>query len=161
MPSFDVVSKADLQEVANAVDQTRREIETRYDFKGSKAEVTLNDNVITIIADDQMRLQSVQDILRQKLAKRDVNLRSVTFEDARPAGGDTLRQEVKIKQGLETEELKRLNKLIKAQKFKVTSQIQGDQLRVSGKKRDELQEVINHFKLEVSDLDLQFINFRD
>ena len=161
MPSFDIVSEVDLQEVANAVDQTRREITTRYDFKGSKAEVSLTDGVINILADDQLRMKSIQEILRQKLAKRNVSLRSVIFKDATPAGGDMLRQDVTVKQGLEAEELKRLNKMIKAEKFKVSSQIQGDQLRVSGKKRDILQEVISHFKQNVTDLELQFTNFRD
>lgn len=161
MPSFDIVSQVDLQEVANAVDQTRREIETRYDFKGSKSEVSVSDAIINILADDQLRLKSIQEILRQKLAKRNVSLRSVVFQDAKPAAGDMLRQEVTVKQGLEADELKRLNKMIKAEKFKVSSQIQGDQLRVSGKKRDELQDVISHFKQAIKDLELQYINFRD
>ena len=161
MPSFDVVSSVDMAEVGNAVDQTRREIQTRYDFKDSKSEVTQKGELVEILADDDMRLRAVQDILKQKLAKRQVSLKSVTFEDPQKAGGDMLRQEIQIKQGLSTDELKRLNKLIKAEKFKVSSQSQGDQLRVTGKKRDDLQTVIGFLKSKVEDLDLQFTNFRD
>src|SRR4051812_2792509 len=109
MPSFDVVSEVDLQEVKNALDQTRREIETRYDFRNSKATVELQENVITVIADDAMRLEALNDLLKQKLAKRKVNLKSVTFKEAKKAGGDMLREEVEVKNGLTADELKRLN----------------------------------------------------
>lgn len=161
MPSFDVVSKVDEQEVRNAVDQVQREITTRYDFRGSKTSVVLEELLIKIHTEDKMRLGSVQTLLREKLAKRGVSLKLVEFKEPVAAGGDTLKQEVVAKQGLSDDELKRLNKIIKNQKIKVTSQIQGDQLRVSGKKRDDLQSIIAVLKAEVTDLELQFVNFRD
>jgi len=161
MPSFDVVSKVNMQEVSNALDQCSREIAQRYDFKASKSKVELLENDVVIVADDKMKLAAVQDILRLKLAKRGVSLKSVTFEDSVAAGGDTIRQVVKIKQGLGEDDLKALNKQIKNMSVRVTSQIQGDQLRVTGKKRDDLQEVIAHLRTAMQELDLQFINFRE
>lgn len=161
MPSFDIVSKVDLQEVRNAVDQAQRELATRFDFKGSKSSIELKDQLITLVADDNMKLKAVQDILRQKLAKRNVSLKSVEFKDPQKASGDSLRQEVIVKQGMTEDEAKKINKIIKNTKAKVTSQIQGDQLRVSGKKRDDLQGVIAHLRVEVKDIELQFVNFRD
>ncbi len=162
MPSFDVVSEVSVQEVRNAVDQVQREIKTRYDFKGSKSSIEFQEEaLIVVVADDQLKLQALQDLLRQKLAKRGVSIRSVEFKDPQPAGSDTLRQEVIIKQGLKEEDLKRLNKQIKGLGLKVSSQIQGDQLRVTGKKRDDLQQVIQGLREAVSDLELQFTNFRD
>ena len=161
MPSFDVVSKVDIQEVRNAVDQVRREIATRYDFKGSRSTIEFEEPLIKLHTEDKMRLASLQTLLREKLAKRGVSLKSVEFRDATPAGGDTLRQEIVVKQGLTDDELKKLNKIIKNQKVKVTSQIQGDQLRVTGKKRDDLQSIIAILRAEAADIDLQFINFRE
>lgn len=161
MPSFDVVSTVNMQEVNNAVDQVRREIGQRYDFKGSKVSVSLEGEEVHLVADDNMKLKSVQELLRQKFAKRGVSLKSVVFEDALPAGGDVLKQTVKIRQGLKEEELKRLMKIVKGLSVKVQSQIQGDQLRVTGKKRDDLQTVIAQLRQGVQDLDLQFINFRE
>ena len=161
MPSFDVVSEVEMQEVRNAVDQVQREIATRYDFKGTDVKVELVDEVISVHSSDQMRLNSIQTLLREKLAKRKVSLKSVEFKDAVPAGGDTLKQQVLIKQGLGDDDLKRVNKLIKEQKFKVNTQIQGNQLRVMGKKRDDLQTVIQFLRTEVKDLELQFNNFRE
>jgi uncharacterized protein YajQ (UPF0234 family) len=161
MPSFDVVSEVNLQEVRNAVDQVKREISTRYDFKGTNVTIELVDQTISIHADDRMRLSSVQALLREKLAKRKVSLKSVEFKDPTPAGGDTIKQDVFVKQGLNDEELKRINKLIKNQKIKVNSQIQGNQIRVLGKKKDDLQAMIQFLKTEVKDIELQFTNFRD
>ncbi|MBN8549986.1 MAG: YajQ family cyclic di-GMP-binding protein [Deltaproteobacteria bacterium] len=162
MPSFDVVSKVELQEVKNALDQTSREIGTRYDFKGSKSSVELKeDTLIILMADDDMKQKAVQEILRTKLSKRGVSLKSVEFKDPTRAGGDMLRQEIVIKQGLSDDDLKKVNKAIKEQKAKVTSQIQGNQIRVTGKKRDDLQEVIAYLRTTMKDLELQFINFRD
>ena len=162
MPSFDVVSKVEIQEVKNALDQTSREIGTRYDFKGSKSSVELKeDTLIILMADDDMKLKAVQEILRTKLSKRGVSMKSVEFKDAAKAGGDMWRQEIIIKQGLGDDDLKKVNKAIKEQKAKVTSQIQGNQIRVTGKKRDDLQEVIAHLRVAMKDLELQFINFRD
>ena len=161
MPSFDVVSTIEMHEVNNGLDQVRREIGTRYDFKGSKSSVELKEGFIEVIADDEMKLSAVQDMLRQRLAKRGISLKSLEFDEAKKAGGDTIRQEVKLKDSLSSDDLKRLNKLVKAAKLKVTCQIQQDQLRVTGKKRDDLQNVISLLKEQVEDLDLQFVNFRD
>ena len=163
MPSFDVVSEVNMQEVKNAVDQAQREIATRYDFRNSKTTMELDEkaSTITLLADDKMRLAATVDILKQKLSKRSVSLKSAEFVDAVAAAGDMLRQVVKIKMALTEEERKRINKLIKETKMKVTSQIQGDQVRVTGKNRDDLQTAIAHLKSSVNDVDLQFINFRD
>jgi hypothetical protein len=163
MPSFDVVSKVNMQEVKNAVDQTAREIQTRYDFKDANATVELNEKEATINmhGPDKLRMGALVEILKQKLSKRSVSLKSVTFEDAQPAGGDTLRQKVTVKQGLTDEERKKINKFIKDTKLKVTSQIQGDQVRVTGKSRDDLQTAIAEMRTRLTDLELQFINFRD
>jgi uncharacterized protein YajQ (UPF0234 family) len=163
MPSFDVVSEVNKQEVKNAVDQTQREIQTRYDFKDASATVELNEKegTISLQGPDKLRMGAMEEILRQKLSKRGVSLKSVTFDTPQPAGGDTLRQKVTIKQGLSEEERKRITKMIKETKLKVTAQIQGDQVRVSGKKRDDLQVAIAQIKSSITDLDLQFTNFRE
>jgi uncharacterized protein YajQ (UPF0234 family) len=163
MPSFDVVSKVDIQEVKNAVNQCEREVKTRFDFKDTLAEYELNekDGIITVHGADRLRMGALEEILKQKLSKRGVSLKSVTFEEPQPAGGDTLKQKVIIKQGLSDDERKRLNREIKDSKLKVTSQIQGDQLRVSGKNRDDLQSVIALLRSKVTDLEMQFVNFRD
>jgi uncharacterized protein YajQ (UPF0234 family) len=161
MPSFDIVSTVDMQEVKNAVNQVQREITTRYDFRGSKAEIALEENLIKVLADDQMKLSAIQDLVGQKLGKRGVSLKLIEFKEAQKAGGDMLKQEILVKQGLEDKELKKINKEVKGMKAKVTCQIQGDQLRVTGKKRDDLQGVISHLENSIEDMDLQFINFRD
>lgn len=161
MPSFDIVSEANMQEVRNAVDQVHREITTRYDFRGSKATIELEETTITLLADDKMRLGAIQDVLKQKLAKRGVSLKTVEFKDPEPAGGDMVRQLVLVKQGLSDDELKRINKAVKASKLKVSSQIQGAQVRVTGKKRDDLQLAIAALRAEFKDLELQFTNFRE
>jgi hypothetical protein len=158
MPSFDVVSQVNIQEVKNAVDQTQCEITTRYDFKGANASAELKekDGIIQLEAPDKLKLNALQDILRQKLAKRGVSLKSVVFNDPQPAGGDRLRQTITVKQALTEEERKRINKEVKESKLKVTSQIQGDQVRVTGKKRDDLQAVIAHLRTSVTDIELHF-----
>jgi uncharacterized protein YajQ (UPF0234 family) len=163
MPSFDVVSEVDMQEVRNAVDQVQREISTRYDLKDAKvsAELKEKEGQIILCAPDKMKITAVQEIVKQKLSKRGISLKSVTFEEPKPAGGDTLRQEILVKQALTEEERKRINKMIKDSKLKVTSQIQGDQVRVTGKKKDDLQSAIAQLRSALSDLDLQFVNFRD
>ena len=161
MPSFDAVSKVEMQEVVNAVDQTKREIGTRYDFKGSKSSIELKELLITIMADDDMKLKAVQEIIKQKLSKRGVSLKCCEFKDAQKAGGDMLRQEVIIKQGLTDVQLKKLVKMIKEKGFKVQASIQGSELRVSGKKRDDLQDVIGFLRTNATDMELQFDNFRE
>ena len=163
MPSFDVVSTVAMHEVKNAVDQVQREIAARYDLKGTAARIELKEKegLVELWADQDLHLKALQELLKQKLAKRGVSLKSVQFKDPAPAGGDLQKQEIVVKQGLKEDELRRLNKLLKERKFKAVSQIQGDQLRVSGKKRDELQEVIAYLKAQVQDIDLQFTNYRD
>lgn len=163
MPSFDVVSKVNMQEVKNAVDQAQREIQTRYDFKDANASIELNekDSIITMVGPDKMKMTALEEILRQRLSKRSVSLKSITFEEPQPAGGDTFRQTVIVKQGLTDDERKRINKVVKETKLKVTSQIQGEQVRVTGKSRDDLQLAIAKIRTAVTDLELQFTNFRD
>lgn len=161
MPSFDVVSKVDMQELDNAVNQAIKEIQTRYDFKGSKSKVELNSEHIEIVADDKMKLEAIHQILNQKLVKRGIGLKSLDYKEPEKASGDALRQKVEIKQGISTEDGKKINKKIKDLGLKkVSSQIQGDQVRVNGPKRDDLQEVIAALKSSI-DLELQFVNFKD
>ncbi|NDC38983.1 MAG: YajQ family cyclic di-GMP-binding protein [Proteobacteria bacterium] len=162
MPSFDVVSSVNMQEVKNAVDQSKKELQTRYDFRGSKASIEIiEEKFIELIADDQMKLTALQEILKLKLSKRGVSTKLVEFQDAKPAGGDTLRQEVLIKTALKDTEIKKITKAVKELPFKVSAQIQGEQVRISGKQRDDLQSTIAHLRASMSDLELQFINFRD
>ncbi len=163
MPSFDAVSKVDMQEVKNAVDQVSREIQQRYDFKGVEAEINLDEKgmLITLQVPDQMKLQALQQILREKLAKRNVSQKLFEFKEEKKAGGDTLRQEVSIKDGLTSEELKMLTKLVKDSKIKVQAQIQESQLRVTGKKRDDLQATMQMLRQDAPKLELQFTNFRE
>lgn len=158
--SFDVVSKVDMQEVNNAVNQTIKEIQQRYDFKGSKSTVTLNDDKLTIIADDDFRLKSVIDILQSKMVKREVSLKALDYGKIEAAAGDTVRQVITLKSGISKEKAKDITKLIKDSKLKVQAQYQDDQVRVSSKSKDDLQKVIQLLKETDLDLDLQFINFR-
>ncbi len=161
MPSFDIVSKTDLQEVENAVQGAMREIGTRYDFKGSDCSIERTDQILTIRADDDFKLKQVQELLRGYLARRKVDAGAFDFGKPETASGNTLRQSVAIKQGVERELAQRIVKAIKGAKMKAQVAIQGDELRVSGKKRDALQDAIALIK----DLDiaqpLQYVNFRD
>lgn len=161
MPSFDIVSKVNMQEVDNAVNQAKREIETRYDFKGSKCSITLLKNEIEIIADNDFKLNQVLEVLKAKAVKRGINLKSLVPGKVEKASGDTVRQKISIKQGLSQEEAKELSKIIKDTKLKVQTQIMGDELRVSGKKIDDLQAVITHLKSIDYKVSLQFTNYRD
>jgi len=161
MPSFDVVSTIDLQEVDNAVNQVKKEITTRYDFKGAKSSIEYDKEKITILADDNMKLKAIQEILAQKLVKRGIGLRSLEYKEPEKASGDALRQLVILKQGISTDDGRKIVKLIKDQKLKkVQGQIQQDQVRISAPKKDDLQKVISLLKAEI-DLELQFVNFRD
>ena len=160
MPSFDIVSKVDMQEVDNAINQVKKEITQRYDFKGTKSEIDLKDEAITVLADDDYKLKAIIDILQSKILKRDISLRSLDYGKEEPASGSMIRQVITIKQGIATEKGKEINKIIKEKKLKVQSQIQGDQVRVTGKKIDDLQEVIQLLKGKDLDVDLQFINMR-
>lgn len=162
MPSFDVVSQVDLQEIDNAMNQTKKEIATRYDFKGLLAEIEIEDKKITIKASDKMKLEAINEILRQKMSKRGISPKALKFEEAEKASGDTLRQVVIIQEGISTEQGKKIAKLIKEQNLKkIQAQIQGDQVRISGPKRDDLQLAIAVLKEKIDDMALQFVNFRD
>ncbi|MDW7651813.1 MAG: YajQ family cyclic di-GMP-binding protein [Bacillota bacterium] len=158
--SFDVVSQVNMQEVDNAINQTNKEIGQRYDFKNSKAEVTLEDGNLKIIAEDDFRIRSVVDILQTKLIRRNVPIKNLEYGKVEEAGGGMARQIVGLKQGIDTETAKKMVKDIKGLKLKVQAQIMDDQLRVSGKKRDDLQDVIAFLKENDYNLELQFINYR-
>ncbi|MGB4333609.1 MAG: YajQ family cyclic di-GMP-binding protein [Chromatiaceae bacterium] len=160
MPSFDVVSEVDLQEVRNAVDQANREVGTRFDFKGIKANFELADDVIKLTTERDFQLRQMMDILRQKLAKRGVDIGSLDLKDP-TSSLSAARQEVGLKQGIDTDTAKSMIKALKAAKLKVQAQIQGEQLRVSGKNRDDLQETIAHLREGDWGLPLKFTNFRD
>lgn len=158
--SFDVISTVDLQEVTNAVQQARKEITTRYDFRNSKSELTFADDTITLVSDDEYKLGAVQEVLRGKLVKRGVSLKNLDEGKIVPAPGGTVRQEWKLKQGLDQDNAKKVTKLIKDRKLKVTAQIMADQVRVTGKDKDALQEVIAVLKATDFPVDLQFVNYR-
>jgi len=158
--SFDIISKVDLQEVDNSIQQTMKEIRTRYDLKDRKSEITRNEREVSISAEDDFHLKSIREILGQKLAKRGVPLKSLTWNDPKPAAGSTVRQSVSIQAGIPVERARELVALIKDLKLKVQPTIMGDQLRVRGRSRDELQQVIAHLKAQSLDFDIQFANYR-
>ena len=160
--SFDVVSKVDMQEAKNAIDQALKEIHQRFDFKGTKTELTLKEkeNELVIVSDDEYKLKSVVDILTAKLIKRNVSVKAFEFGTVEPALGGTVRQTAKIQNGLAIEKAKEIVKAVKEGKFKAQAQIQGDQLRVVSKSRDELQVVITFLKGKDFGVDLQYINYR-
>jgi len=161
MPSFDVVSQVDRQEVKNAVEQTNKEISNRFDFKGSDARVEQNELLLTVYADDEFKLGQVLDVLRARLAKRNVDVRSLEPGAIEKISGDKVKRPVTLKVGIAQEKAKQMQKLIKDSKLKVAASIQGDAVRVSGAKKDDLQAAIQLVKQSVTDLPLQFINFRD
>ncbi|WP_438432515.1 YajQ family cyclic di-GMP-binding protein [Gorillibacterium sp. sgz500922] len=158
--SFDVVSKIDMQELNNALNQANRELETRFDFKGSKSSITLEKEELIIVSDDEFKLQNVLDILTSKMAKRGISLKNLDYGKVEPASGSLVRQRIKLRQGIDQEIAKKINIMIRDSKRKVTSQIQGDQIRVSGKSRDDLQAIIQLLKQADLPVELQFLNFR-
>jgi cyclic-di-GMP-binding protein len=158
--SFDVVSRVNMQEVDNAVNQTNKEIQQRYDFKNSKSVVSIEDNNLKIISDDDFKLRSVIDILQTKLLRRQVPIANLDYGKVEEAGGGTVRQIVRLKQGIDAETARQMIKDIKGLKMKVQAQIMDDQLRISGKQRDDLQAVIAFLKEQDYKLDLQFTNYR-
>lgn len=160
MPSFDVVSEVDLHEVANAVDQANREVGTRFDFKGTGARFELKDAVITLLAENEFQLQQMMDILQPRLAKRGVDLLCLKVDPPQVSGRQA-RQTTTLRQGIETALAKRIVKLVKDGRMKVQAAIQGDQVRISGKQRDDLQEAMALLRRTELDMPLQFINFRD
>jgi len=161
MPSFDIVSQVNQQEVKNAVEQTNKEITNRYDFKGSDARVEQKDLDLTVFADDEFKLGQVMDVLRARLAKRNVDVRALEPGTIEKISGDKVKQPVKVKVGIPQDKGREIQKLIKDSKLKVQGSIQGDAVRVSGAKKDDLQSAIQLVKKSVTDLPLQFINFRD
>src|SRR6267378_1616148 len=161
MPSFDVVSEVNQVEVRNALDQANKEISTRFDFKGSDARIEHKDKELTIYADDAFKLKQVTDVLMGKLTKRSIDVRSLKFGDSEKMSGDKIKQIVTIRVGVEQELAKKIVKLLKDSKLKVQGSIQGDAVRVSGAKRDELQNAIALVKRTITDFPVQFSNFRD
>ena len=161
MPSFDVVSKTEMPEVDNAVANATREISQRYDFKGSASTITFEDDVIKLFADDDLKLRQLHEVLQGNLAKRGVDIGVLDYQTPEPAAGQSVRQSCVIKQGIDKELAKKLVKDIKGEKLKVQVAIQGDELRVSGKKRDDLQGVIAFLKGLGLEQPLQYVNFRD
>lgn len=161
MPSFDTVSEANMVEVKNAVDQAGKEISTRFDFKGSDARVEQKERELTAYADSEFQLGQVRDVLTAKLAKRNVDVRFLDQGKIEKIGGDKVKQVIKIRNGIESDAAKKIVRLIKDSKLKVQASIQGDAVRVTGAKRDDLQATMAMLRKEVSDLPLEFNNFRD
>jgi uncharacterized protein YajQ (UPF0234 family) len=160
MPSFDVVSEADMIEVKNAVEQSNKEITTRFDFKGSSAKVEQKDTELTAFADSDFQLSQVRDVLINKLSKRKVDVRFLDEGKVEKIGGDKVKQAIKVKNGIETDDAKKIVKIIKDSKMKVQASIQGESVRVTGAKRDDLQAAMAMLRKDV-DMPLEFNNFRD
>lgn len=158
--SFDVVSKTDLQEVKNAVDQASKELSQRFDFKGSQSRITLEGADLIVLSDDEYKLKSVLDILQSKLVKRGVSLKALSYGAVEEALGGAVRQKITLQQGINSEKAKEIAKAIRDAKFKAQTQIQGDQVRVLSKDKDELQSVIALLKSRDFGLPLQFTNYR-
>ncbi len=158
--SFDIVSQVDRAEVNNALDQTMKEVRQRFDFKGSKAEVVVEKDELILTAEDEMRLRNMNDIMQQKLVRRGVPLKALSYGRVEPAAGGTVRQSVAIQQGIPSEKAKEVVKFIKETKVKVQAAIQGDVVRVTGRDRDTLQEVITQLKAKDFQINMQFTNYR-
>lgn len=160
--SFDIVCKVDMMEVTNAINQTMAEIKQRFDFKGSKAEVTLDqkENAIQLLADSEPQVKTVVDILQSKLVKRGISLKALEYGAVENASGDMVRQTVKLQQGIPSEKAKEMVKFIKNMKIKVQASIQDDQVRVTGKSKDDLQDVMTALKAEDMGIAMQFTNYR-
>ncbi len=160
--SFDIVSKIEMQEIKNAIEQAMKEVGQRFDFKGSKSEIKLEEksNEILVSSDDEYKLKSLLDILQSKLVKRGISLKALTYEKIESALGGTVKQNIKLQQGIPSEKAKEVVKVIKETRLKVQSQIQGDQVRVTGKNRDDLQAIIKLLRERDFGIDMQFINYR-
>jgi cyclic-di-GMP-binding protein len=161
MPSFDIVSEVNQVEVRNAVDQANKELGTRFDFKGSDARVEYDGKVLTLFADDDFKLKQMTDILVAKMAKRQVDIRALKYADTEKVSGNKVKQAVTVRTGVEQDLAKKIVKLLKDSKLKVQGSIQGDAVRVSGPKKDTLQDAIALTKKSITDFPLQFQNFRD
>ncbi|MFZ2307344.1 MAG: YajQ family cyclic di-GMP-binding protein [Rhodoferax sp.] len=161
MPSFDTVCEADLVKVKNGVENSSKEIATRFDFKGTAAAISLKDKEITLIGDAEFQLDQIQDVLRNKLTKQEVDVRFLDVGDVQKMGGDKVKLVIKVRNGIETEVSKKIQRLIKDSKLKVQAAIQGDAVRVTGAKRDDLQAAMALIRKDIADLPLSFNNFRD
>jgi cyclic-di-GMP-binding protein len=161
MPSFDIVCEANTVELKNAIEQSNKEINTRFDFKGSDSRIEQTEKELTAYSDDDFKLGQVRDVMLQKLAKRGVDIRYLKYGDPQKIGGDKLKQVIEIRDGIASEDAKRISKLIKESKIKVQASIQGESIRVSGTKRDDLQAAMALVKKDITDLPLTFNNFRD
>jgi uncharacterized protein YajQ (UPF0234 family) len=161
MPSFDIVSQVNQQEVKNALEQANKEIQNRYDFKGSDARIEQDELALTVYADDEFKLGQVTDVLRQRMAKRNIDVRCLELGAVEKISGDKAKRLVTVKTGIAQEKAKQIQKLIKDSKLKVQGSIQGDLVRISGAKKDDLQAAIQLVRASVTDIPLQFINFRD
>ncbi|MEO5699676.1 MAG: YajQ family cyclic di-GMP-binding protein [Casimicrobiaceae bacterium] len=161
MPSFDIVSEVNQVEVRNAIDQANKELSTRFDFKGSDARVEQKEKTLTLYADDEFKLSQVTDIVTGKLAKRGVDVRALKHGDIEKVSGNKVKQVVTVREGIEQDLSKKVVKLVKDSKLKVQASIQGEAVRVSGAKRDDLQGVIALVKKSITDFPVQFTNFRD
>lgn len=161
MPSFDIVSKTDIAEVDNAINGVKREVDNRYDFKGSKIEIERKEEEITLLADSDYKLKTLQDMLKTHFVKRKLEPTALDFQKEEAAAGQSMRQVVKIKQGIDQDAAKKIVKYIKDTKMKVQASIKGDEVRVEGKKRDDLQECMQGVRSMGLELPIQFTNFRD
>ena len=161
MPSFDVVSKTDLMEVDNAINGVRREIQTRFDLKGKRSDISRDDNTLTMTADDTMKLRQLEDLLRSYLVRRKLDTAAFDFQEPQEASGGSIRQNISIKQGIDSDMGRKISKAVKGTKIKVQVAIQGTELRVSGKTRDDLQSTIKFIQEMELDQPLQYVNFRN
>lgn len=161
MPSFDTVCEAALPKVKNGVDNTAKEISTRFDFKGTSASIEIKDKEITLIGDADFQLSQIRDVLNNKLTKQEVDVRFLDIGDVQKVGGDKVKQVIKVRNGIESEAAKKIQRIVKDSKLKVQASIQGDAVRVTGAKRDDLQAAMALIKKDMPDLPLSFNNFRD
>ncbi len=161
MPSFDTVCEPNLPEVKNAVENTAKEIATRFDFKGTSASIELKDKEITLIGDADFQLTQIEDVLRNKLTKRNVDVRFLDMGDVQKIGGDKVKQVIKVKNGIATEDAKKITRLIKDSKLKVQASIQGESVRITGAKRDDLQAAMALLRKDITEVPISFDNFRD
>ena len=158
--SYDIVSKMDMQELTNAIDQTEREIANRFDFKGSKSELKLEKDTLVVLSDDEYKLNAVIDILQSKMIKRGLPIKNLDYGKIEPASLGAVRQRIGLKSGIDQENAKKINVLIRDAKLKVKSQIQGDQIRVTGKSKDDLQQIMQLLRKADLTVDVQFTNFK-
>ncbi|WP_293660181.1 YajQ family cyclic di-GMP-binding protein [Rhodoferax sp. OV413] len=161
MPSFDTVCEADLVKVKNGVENTAKEIGTRFDFKGTAASIEIKDKDITLIGDADFQLDQIADVLRNKLTKQSLDVRFLDYGDVQKIGGDKVKQVIKVRNGIESELAKKIQRLVKDSKIKVQAAIQEDKVRITGAKRDDLQATMALLRKEITDIPLDFNNFRD